>query len=472
MPESSSQSTTRKRKRVVPTVGRALPLESINPLSHPPNLLKQFAVAGLSENEQLPSLKIPDFPHRPLPRSRQPEQGQDGENEADEAEDEVGGEEGKVGSDSEGAKLRKRSLAADSRRERRAREIERNIGVVVAIARRSLAAGDIKRAKAAFATLLRSRIYGQKLDLRYDGYWAIGAEILMREEEEYDTSAQPADSTLEKMKSKRWGSTKNMARLKTYFEYLARLYPYFRSHKLTTNALDFSCMLFSCETYNIYVEHMLALEKLEAENEDEDDGGSDHRSRMDVDDGSEGSQSRSPSPAMPGKQEKRNKLRLVALEGMKETASRMDEMMSTPPYSTDFEMLRLRGMVALYMADLVLPLQPRTDAQLEAYKEMRNKQRAKASKMFSKILSRGGELEDWIRNIIDSDQDDDDDEDEEEEDSEEDDEKDDDGDDKADDEENHDDGGYDDEQNDGDEDDDDWGDVILPMFSSLPIRPS
>jgi hypothetical protein len=49
-----------KRKREL----SHLPEDSINPLSHPPAVLKQYRVAGLSSSEHIPSETLPDFPHR------------------------------------------------------------------------------------------------------------------------------------------------------------------------------------------------------------------------------------------------------------------------------------------------------------------------------------------------------------------------------------------------------------------------
>lgn len=444
---SQRRTPDRKRKRVssvASTPPRLLPEESINPLSHPPSTLKQFATAGLAEKEPLPSELIPGFPHKPLPRTAAP---------GEEDTDEETGEEGLSGTDAETVATEADEAEASrlriEKRERglanEARLHEREVGVVAAIMRRCLEEGDIPRAKLAFGRLVRSIVHGKKVDLRYGGYWAMGAEILMRdgevrsragatEEDEQDEQRDPRAAP------KRWGLAANIVKVRTFFEDLIQLHPYDRHHPGSISALDFWPVMLSCEMYNVYIEHKLAVERLDA-GEDDEIGGMDldeEPSKLFPDYDEKVGEDSGPLGNMQSEalREARNTLRLQALEGMRDIASRMDAIMENAPYTTSLEMLRLRGMAALYMGDLALPSHPRTVDEDRDGRARRTEETDRAKTAFRKFAERGGEVEVWFRHLVRNEEADDDDEGEEE----------------------------------VDEEEEEGSGGLLPMYSSLPIR--
>ena len=58
----------------------------------------------------------------------------------------------------------------------------------------------------------------------------------------------------------------------------------------------------------------------------------------------------------------RDEIRQTALTASDKIAARLDELMTTPPYSDSHSLLRLRGMIALYIGDLSVPALPPDDA--------------------------------------------------------------------------------------------------------------
>lgn len=382
-----------KRKRSASAASSSrhgdLPPETINPHSHPPNLLKQFRAAGLPETEPLPA--VPDFPHRALPRNYAAHGGgEGGDSEVQDNDDESGHDEssgrgtateGDTGAESD-LETRKRKAAetrlAGVRRDRRARE--RNVGVVVGILRRCVAEGDMVRAKRAFGLLVRAKIEGKAVDLRSEGYWGLGAEILMRDgERPSDTEAEGGEAGETK---KRWGSVQNMALVRRFFEDLIQQYPYNRLHPESTSALDFYPVLFGCEMYNVHVELQMALRRVEEENEDE--------SEMQDDDFTRERRAK----AM------KDEIRDGALEVMRRVAGRMDELMLILPYSKSLEMLRLRAMIALFMGDLEVPAPPRDEGEEEEAMRKRDTERDRAVMLFKKALAGGGEVEPWVLRLV------------------------------------------------------------------------
>jgi hypothetical protein len=419
---SQSRKGKHKRKRsasVASSSHQHLPPETINPLSHPPNLLKQFRVAGLPETERLPA--VADFPHRPIPQHYLEKQAgdgdyevyDDGEGDGDDTSTETcaeTGTEAETDGELDPAKSQRKRAETRLKGVRRGRLArERNIGVLVGILRRCMAEGDMVLAKRAFGMLVRADIDGRRVDLRSEGYWGLGAEILMR------TGERPSEGEEEdgQQNKKRWGSVQNMVLVRRFLEDLVQLHPYSRLHPESISALDFYPVLFSCEVYNIHVELEMALQRVEDENAD-DSYLNEHNM----------------SPEMRLKAMK-DELREGALEPMRDIAGRMDELMLNLPYSKSLEMLRIRAMVALFMGDLEVPASPRDEDEDETGRTKRDTERDRAVTLFKKILTGGGELEPWIRKLVAK---------------------------------------HNKEDDDEDEDEEDETEIILPMFSSLPIR--
>lgn len=413
------------------------PPEVINPLSHPPNLLKQFQLAGLPETEHLPS--IPDFPHRPLPRQnndQDPSHLPQTEDEESAPETDLDPETGAETTDAHRGDLtpsKANKRANGIRRERRARE--RNIGPLVAILRRCIETGDTVRAKRAFGLLVRADIYGKRVDLRAEGYWGFGAEILMTQGSGPGSGDDVGGSGRRGM---RWGSAANLHGFTRYFEELIQLYPYSRLHPNSLSAQDFYPVLFNAEIYNVVSEFEMAVERVDEDPDllfdEEDEGGNgievdldQQDENMELDDERGGGWDR---PAR-GREQRikaaKDKLRTDALEATRLVAGRMDDLMQSRPYNQSLEMMRLRGVIALFMGDLAMPFPPRTEDEEYDGQTRRDGERARAVKLFQKVLAADGDLDPWLREVVR-------------------------------------------EHTKGEEDEDEEPSMVMPMFSSLPMR--
>ncbi|TLS30825.1 hypothetical protein PpBr36_02853 [Pyricularia pennisetigena] len=404
------------------------PSDIINPLSYTPTVLSQLHLAGHSDADLLPSTAIPDFPHRPLPREKIL-RGQSPSSSPAETNDD----------DDEG---REKDAKRRQNAEHAHRVAERHLGVLTALIHRSLEECDIARAKRAFGLLVRSEIWGASVDLRKNGYWALGAEILMREGErppsssgdeavgeEEDDATRSEDGVIDKEETIpcRWGRASNMPAVRDYFRSLISQYPWNRFQPRSMSALSFWPALLGCELYNTWIEQVRALKRLDIEAEDwsladtNEEGGHD---------GSGGSGDSAYLKVERRKREARDAIRLEALHQMRDVARSMDDLMIAPPFSTSHELLRLRGMIALYMADLVVPPRPRTEGEEHEAKVQRGTEMDRARHRFRKIIDDGGEVERWVRDFVSRSTDD----------------------------------------TDEDEDDDRSSNIDLPFFSSLPIR--
>lgn len=439
----SSSALSSDRARLSSRVAE-LPPDSINPLSYRPATLRQLAVAGLPETEPLPSRLIHLFPHRPLP-------GADGNGGSEDKEREEDGlsSENESGRQQDAKPSRRADSAPPPRRYhyRPNAPPRRHVAALAAVAERSLADGNVARARRAFGLLVRAGVYGRAVDLREGGLWALGAEILMRggaggtEEDEKFARIVEATAPGEGMGEgkRRWGSASHMAAVREYFDRLITLHPYIRQHPGAVSALDFWPALLGCEVYNVHAEHKLALrglEEKEKETEEEvaeeasteegweddhrglmmdyEDDGEDDGSNAEISSNQRLRREREPTGRAERLRTEKSRIRAATLSEMRDIARRMDALMENIPYSTSPELLRLRGVVALYMGDLARSSSLDGEEEGQVWRE---NEAERARRMFRKMVEHGGEADPWIARFLEGgrvkeEQDDEDDEDE------------------------------------------------------------
>lgn len=436
-----------KRKRSASATSRAssqpLPSDIINPHSHSESTLKQLQVAGLTQNDFLPSTYIPHFPHRPIRPSHllQPdhpsEDDDDDNNHGDEDDEDDDEHASTTDAAASASSLSSRKARDRARRAKAMRDAQdQHLGVLTNVILRALEEGDLARAKRAFGLVRRTEVRGKPVDLRRKALWSLGAEVLMRDGEEEAAAAAAAragggggvgdeDAQPIPPRRRRWGAAANMPQLRAYLEGLIRQYPYNRLHPNSISDVDFYPVLFGCEFYNTWAEHRLGIERVE---QDADAWSDDIEIReepytddMDLD--------RLTARDRRLRQSKAD-LGTNAMATMRDIAKRMDALMENSPYKTSVDMLRLRGMVALYVGDLSLSPPPRTD---DEGKRTRDEERDRARSFFRRMRDNGGRVDAFTEKWLE--------------------------------------GAHgDDSEADADEDDMESAWSGLPVFSSLPVR--
>ncbi|KAJ8064185.1 hypothetical protein OCU04_006536 [Sclerotinia nivalis] len=421
--------------------------EITNPLSLTPAEVMQYRLAGLGLDKELPSkIGVKHWPHRGLP----PTYSINSDDHDSATNSRANGEDD---SEEESAKSRRE-------RERRKRDEKKtgrsnlriqHLSVLVAIMMRNLGEGDMERAGRAWALLLRMQIAGKGVEIRKTGYWGIGAELLMRgavnqqrkewwevdaeeasgDEANIDSDWEPKGDDKgerggEEGEEKRYGTAEGLLKVKDYYERLILQYPYKRQFHGSVNALDFWPAMLGCEIYGIQFEHKAGLRKIAKQAEKDEEGDisdsdiSDEEEEMDDDDeeGDPGDkafaahqrrQDRLHKRRKEKRWEERDEVRRTALVATELVAQRMDELMTTPPYSDSKVLIRLRGMIALYIGDLCVPekwesdeewlgkvrggameadrrfLGRQRDAEVRRGKEKREDERRRARGLFGKI---------------------------------------------------------------------------------------
>lgn len=326
-----------------------LPAETINPRSHSPDTLRQFATAGLAPSAEVPPAP---FPHRREPSPSRPD-----------------GRRRRFRRDDDGV------VVQTTAKHRSARL--RHLAAVTAIMHRCLAEGDVGRARRALGLLLRTR----DVDLRAAHLWAVGSEILVRGGEagaerqgegESDNDDDDDDGGTKKPRRPipHWGTPDGAARARAYLEALAQQHPHDAHRPHLTSALDFWPALFGLEIHGVDAELRRAMRRLDVESDDED---VDRRSYEDDDDNVDREDGEGPYGSGGGGRERererggrgrdddneadaaRDEIRREARDAALAVAARMDRVMEAAPFTKHHELLRLRGMLAVFVADLWVP---------------------------------------------------------------------------------------------------------------------
>lgn len=245
-----------------------------------------------------------------------------------------------------------------------------HLSVLTTILHRCLLDGDYERAGRAWALLLRTNVRGGKLDVRGQGRWGIGAEVLLLRGNgravdgmERGGASEEGNTIEEDDENERGGAMlrdsfdeKGFGKAKEYYE---RLILQYSSHHRTrrhekANALDFHLALFGLWIYTAQQQRP----RQQRQQRQEQEGQQEQLQRHDGSFGSEADEDPSRDAhedtehALSDDEGGPDEARQWQLQEAESIGGRMDELMLSPPYSDSAEMWHLRGMVALWLADL------------------------------------------------------------------------------------------------------------------------
>lgn len=184
-----------------------------------------------------------------------------------------------------------------------------HLAAMTALLHRCLETRDYRRASRALALISRTEIQGKTIDLRHAGLWGIGAEILLRTHPSSELG---------------FISRQGFEKAKAFYDKMAVQNPWNTSWPHVVNAQDFKLAMFGLWIYVVCHE----AKRLQS---------------LDLFDSA-----RSQEALAGALQSKR-----WELAEAERVAQEMDSLMSTLPFMDDQELIRLRGMVALWIADLL-----------------------------------------------------------------------------------------------------------------------
>lgn len=343
----------------------------------------QYRLAGLDLDEEIP--KVKGFPHRGLPSGRTDIARQNVTADVKgKGKEVIKGHHfnGDQGDGEDGGRKVDVQDEETKREEPPPRLRLQHLAVLTAILQRCLLEGDIPRASRAWAMLVRAQVGGRGMDLRASGYWAIGAELLIRSGEKPrkprsngDADGDDGDDEHQEVdqRGERYGTAAGLEKAKEYYERLILHIPYIRHYPHSISALDFWPAMVGCEIYGIQCEQKESLRKIASDEENEDKDGMESRSDSELeiaeaenDDNDlyaleERGKARKHRKRTDKVWQERDQIRKTALEAYEKLAARLDELMQNLPYMDNQALLRLRAMLALCIGDLMVPALPADD---------------------------------------------------------------------------------------------------------------
>lgn len=345
------------------------PIASTNPLSLTPAEIAQYKLAGLELDQELPSIQ--DFPHRGLRRKTEVveenlqdkrSQAQDvntfGTQKQEESDLEQEGDAQKVAKGHEGLRLQ-------------------HFKVLVAMLHKCLQDGDIQRALRAWSILLRLQFKGEEIDIRSTGYWAIGAELLVRSE----TRSRPADldeheeEVVDESLAHRdgvgeWGTQNGRQRATEFLGKLILEYPPTPQYPTSTSAKDFWPSMLAIEIYGMDFEHKKVLREIAKRKAAqlqaiEDDINAEESTYGYSADALEERSIREKLEVEDQAWIERDQACQTTLAAAQGLVSRVDELLGSTTYASNLGMIEIRAHLTMYIADLVTAESPVEKVDLE-----------------------------------------------------------------------------------------------------------
>ena len=292
---------------------------------HPVNKTDPYHVASHSREDPLP---LPPFPHAAVKEPRKPRKA----------------------IDEELAALKPPLYVPPANAEDKSTSLKRrHLDNITTILHRCMLKGDWARASRAWSLLLRTEISGRGIDVRRNGRWGIGAEILMRggtqqyhevddkvPEDGQDMSSRASDQPAQSNAELQF-SEQGFKLAREHYERLILQYSHTPYTQHSLNAIAIYPALFNIWIYEVQDRSKRARKRILSA-DSEPVGSSDDSMRSD--------------DSNTNKNQIIRQVRAQELEEALPIANRMDELLLSPPYDTSSSLLQIRGMVAMWISDL------------------------------------------------------------------------------------------------------------------------
>ncbi|KAL8947484.1 MAG: hypothetical protein Q9222_006241 [Ikaeria aurantiellina] len=224
---------------------------------------------------------------------------------------------------------------------------QQHYAVLTSLLHRCLLDKDYMRASRAWAMLLRTEVNGHPLDIRTQDRWGIGAEILLHLDassvNQASVDADQATQTRGKGgKSGTHFTQSNLMKAKDYYERLILQYPYRKTSSGSISSLHFYPVMFGIWIYSIQLSYRVALHQSSDHYERPNSAGhSTDTTEEDLRSKSSASQSQFEVTA-----------RQTAIREARRITERLDELLSSPPYSDHSGLWKIQGMLYLWIGHL------------------------------------------------------------------------------------------------------------------------
>ncbi|KAF2180506.1 hypothetical protein K469DRAFT_672389 [Zopfia rhizophila CBS 207.26] len=223
-----------------------------------------------------------------------------------------------------------------------------HLDILTTILHHCLLEGDYHRAGRAWGMILRTQVAGKAIDLRNHGRWGIGAELLLHR----NARKQSSNSQSTQQSSQNSGNDRRSNHEQSLFtdeefklarDYYERLIIQYPNRKQVPHAIDeltFYPAMFSLWIYNVCEESKQVRRC--------------HKEEMR---GSKLESTRSEDTTMASSADALGNETVIRYEELRQArkiAGRLDQLIISPPFDKHTGLLQLRGMVGLWLGDLIL----------------------------------------------------------------------------------------------------------------------
>lgn len=298
-----------------------------------------------------------------------------------------------------------------------------HLNVLTTLMHRCLLKGDYERAGRAWGMLLRSQFNGRPIDLRSHGRWGIGAEILFQktsqrlsvptsrsDQNAYEDISESGDTS---SAARMFFSREGFKAARDYYERLILHHPSRVSHPHATSSSTFYPAMFGLWIYEICERSRKArheFERVSARQSSRD-------SPSDDEDHTSSGHSSSSSNAGSKWRDLEMRLKNEELRQARELVDMLEPLLVSPPLDKNVDLLQIRGMVGLWIADLIAGSNPsaeeaqdrevtddeRDSTEVWAEKRSHNlavkTEKAKAQEFFRRVEVVGGRLWEGVKHM-------------------------------------------------------------------------
>lgn len=199
-----------------------------------------------------------------------------------------------------------------------------SLDVLTALLHRCLLEGDYARAGRAWGLILRTHVDGRPIDPRNHDRWGIGAELLLHRQTTHNATEEPEGVSPY--------SEEGFELAREYYERLVVQHPPLKAHPNALSAVTFYPAMFSLWIYDVCERSKRARVR--------------YMDRQPVEDKAD---------MVPDSAD----VDVEELKHAQEIAARLNQLMTSPPFDRHADMLQIRGMVGLWIADLMLKEKPK-----------------------------------------------------------------------------------------------------------------
>jgi hypothetical protein len=213
-----------------------------------------------------------------------------------------------------------------------------HLGVLSTVMHRCLLEGDYQRAARAWGMVLRTQAHGTPIEPRYNGLWGLGAELLLRRKPEASSVGQGEHGR--PLGDEHLYAEEGFQLAKDYYERLILQYPVRNFQPHAIDATTFYPPLFSVWIMQVLERSRHARRQLKHAPR----SASDTSMSMDAD----------TTMTSEARRTLEAEIQHEELAGAREICRRLEELVQSPPYDRNPQLLVLRGHVGLWVSDLLL----------------------------------------------------------------------------------------------------------------------